>query len=377
MEIDIGLFIVFIVVWFSIYGGLHYYIYRKLLPFFAAHKRTLKISLVILASSIFIVELLTHNGFMQLIYPLALITFIWMGLVFLFFFLSGFVDLVSIVLKKVGVIAEENILLSRQRTAVIAGLVGVAGIFGYFSAHTVNVEVVKLQSDKLKHPLKIVQITDLHLGLLSSEKHIDSLVKKINAIEPDIIVSTGDLVDMQLDHIQGLAEQLSLLNATLGKFAVYGNHEVFAGLEQSNQVINKAGFELLSNSGRHLRNNVTIVGVDDPAVSGRFNSDLNDDKKILKPYSNGDYIILLKHQPRVDERSTALFDLQLSGHTHGGQIFPFGLLTKLVYPIGFGLTQYDKNTRVYVSRGAGTWGPPMRIFAKPEVTVFKLMPVIN
>jgi predicted MPP superfamily phosphohydrolase len=113
--------------------------------------------------------------------------------------------------------------------------------------------------------------------------------------------------------------------------------------------------------------------VDDPAVQGNLEYDGKQETQILATMTSTLFTVLLKHQPVIERDSLAYFDLQLSGHTHGGQIFPFGLFTKLIYPVGFGLTSHN-NSWVYVSRGTGTWGPPMRIFAGAEITLFELLP---
>ncbi len=369
---DIGLFILFIILWFTIYGGLHYYTYRKIIPFSPTRKKVLVVALFLLASSLFIVELLTHNDFAGIAYPLAVIAYSWMGIIFLFFFISGAFDLIEQVIKRTGPRKLDNAIRSKQRTLWVGSVVVLLSVSGYMSAQKIHVETLHLQSNKITQPLRIVQISDLHLGILSNESLIDSLIEVINSLDADIIVSTGDLVDMQLDHIKDLAEQLSAMKSKLGKYAVYGNHEVFAGLDHSNKVIDTAGFTLLSNASVSPNELITIIGVDDPAVTGSFQNDEMNEVEILEKISNHLFTILLKHQPRLNERSTEYFDLQLSGHTHGGQIFPFGLLTKLIYPIGFGLKLVADDTWIYVSRGTGTWGPPMRILARTEVTLFEI-----
>ena len=373
---DIGIVILVVALIFTIYGGLHYYVYRKLIRLFPLRKRLIPVVLIVLAVLVFVVELLTHNDLISFAYPLAGVAYGWMGLVFMFFFISGSLDLLEFILRKLSLEGLSKQLASKKRTFGVGIVVVLLGLSGYLSAQQIHVETIRLKSEKLTRPLRIVQISDLHLGILGNKNRIALLVEAVNKLNADIIVSTGDLVDMQANHIQGMAEQLSRMNARFGKYAVYGNHEVFAGLNQAREVIDMAGFQLLSNTGITLDSLVTIIGVDDPAVSGNIQNSNLREAEILQPFSSdGLFTVLLKHQPVIDEESTKYFDLQLSGHTHGGQIFPFGLLTKLIYPIGFGLVTLSKDTWVYVSRGTGTWGPPMRILARPEVTLFELYSV--
>jgi hypothetical protein len=165
---------------------------------------------------------------------------------------------------------------------------------------------------------------------------------------------------------------MSGLRARLGKYAVYGNHEALAGVEASRAFTQNIGFSLLSNSGITIDNAINLVGVDDPAVDRWRQSTPVDEHALLKQFDNGLFTLLLKHQPRIDHASQGMFDLQLSGHTHGGQIFPFGLLIHLFYKEPFGFSRIGDKSWLYVSRGTGTWGPPMRVLAPPEVTVIQL-----
>ena len=304
--------------------------------------------------------------------PLAYIAYIWMGIVFLFFAISCLFDLVAWILGKIGAQQPHSYLVSPPRTTVIGIAVMLIAVYGYFASLQIHVERLVFESSKITMSVRVVQIADLHLGLLSDERYCQKVVDEINALDADIIVSTGDLVDMQMDHLDGLGQLMSSIRARRGKFAVLGNHEVLAGIQGSRNFIERVGFKLLSNSGVTIDNVVNLVGVDDPAVEGSVQQSSVNEPALLKQYDNGLYTILLKHQPVVEQESRGLFDLQLSGHTHGGQIFPFNLLIHLFYKAPFGLSQQGDNSWLYVSRGTGTWGPPMRVLAKPEITLIRL-----
>jgi hypothetical protein len=177
---------------------------------------------------------------------------------------------------------------------------------------------------------------------------------------------------MQMDHLNRLGKLISGIQARYGKYAVLGNHEVLAGVAESRKFIERVGFKLLSNSGVTIDNTVNLIGVDDPAIEGGVQQSSVYEPALLKQFDNGLFTILLKHQPVIEQKSRGLFDLQLSGHTHGGQIFPFSLLIHLFYKAPFGLSKQGDNGWLYVSRGTGTWGPPMRVLAKPEITLIRL-----
>ena len=356
------------------YGGMHYYLYRKLRWIFPRHKKFLIISLSVLAVSLIVVQILSDNGLPLFLAPLAWLPAVWMGYVFLFFVIAGTADLS---LKGISLVHKNNVLLrikQATRSIVTSGVTIMVCFAGYISAQQINILSHTLTTPKLSQPVTIVQITDLHLGLLSSREHVEKLVASINALQPDIIVSTGDLVDMQSEHLDGFSTTLAQLRARLGKYAVYGNHEAYAGIDRSRVFTERAGFEVLSNQGVTLGQGIDIIGVDDPAVQGKIQPTGEEEKKLLEESPPSLYTLLLKHQPVVSPESLGRFDLQLSGHTHGGQIFPFTILVNLVYKAPAGLSKAGPSSWLYVSNGTGTWGPPMRVLARPEISVFYLQP---
>jgi hypothetical protein len=154
----------------------------------------------------------------------------------------------------------------------------------------------------------------------------------------------------------------------LGKYAVTGNHEFYAGLAQALETIERSGFRVLRGEGVTLDGVVNIVGVDDPTGGNTI-----DEASLLGSIQNGIFTLYLKHRPEVLEESCGLFDLQLSGHAHRGQIFPFRFLTGMVYPMQNGLYDLASGSKLYTSRGSGTWGPPIRVLSPPEITIIELV----
>jgi hypothetical protein len=364
-----------ITVFIALYGSLHFYVYRRLRAVFPSRRGIIIVTIILLGCSIFVVEIFTHGNLRPFfIVPLTWVTFIWMGGVFLFFVISAPLDIVQMISGRLHLTSVTDILASPFRTWIVMAVVAMVGGYGYLAARQINIEHVVLVSSKIIKPFRIVQIADLHLGLMSDERHIRRIVDEINSLAPDVIVSTGDLVDMQMDHLQGLVEQIERLQARWGKFAVYGNHEFLAGIDAARDVTERAGFILLSGGGVTVNDAVNIAGVDDPAVKRSMQQPGIDEAELLKQFNNGLFTVLLKHQPVMESASIRRFDLQLSGHVHGGQIFPFGLLTRAFYRIPVGLSPAGDAGWIYVSRGAGTWGPPMRVLAPPEITLIDLRP---
>jgi len=157
-----------------------------------------------------------------------------------------------------------------------------------------------------------------------------------------------------------------------GKFAITGNHELYAGLEPSRGFMRSAGFKILQGEEFTIPGLITIAGVDDPVIKRFSGAAVDEEQRLLAGFPKDTYTLLLKHRPALQEASIGRFDLQLSGHVHKGQLFPFNLLTYLFYPVKAGINHYPQNTLLYVSRGTGTWGPPIRFLAPPEVTIIEL-----
>jgi predicted MPP superfamily phosphohydrolase len=236
---------------------------------------------------------------------------------------------------------------------------------------------VSLKSSKVPAALsrlRIVQITDVHLGLLVRETRLGRILQTVRQANPDILVSTGDLVDGQIDNMASLASMFQEIRPKYGKFAVTGNHEYYAGIDRSLAFKRDAGFTVLRGSGAEIAGFIALAGVDDPA--GRPYGDYAEisEEKLLRGYPRYHFTVLLKHRPVVDKEAIGLFDLQLSGHVHKGQIFPFVFAVRAFFPYVSGLYDFQQGSLLYVSRGSGTWGPPMRFLSPPEVTVIDVIP---
>jgi predicted MPP superfamily phosphohydrolase len=167
-----------------------------------------------------------------------------------------------------------------------------------------------------------------------------------------------------------LITALSSIPAPLGKFAVTGNHEYYTGLEEALEFTRQAGFSPLRNQHVLVKDVLAIVGMDD---TGHDDSKISE-AKVLGDLVKKHFTLLLKHRPVVNQDSLDRFDLQLSGHTHKGQMYPFTVLVDMFFALKSGTHQVSELSRIHVSRGTGTWGPPFRVLAPPEVTIINLLP---
>jgi hypothetical protein len=251
---------------------------------------------------------------------------------------------------------------------------------GYHSARNAKITRIDIPLEKLSpehNALNIVQISDVHLGAIIHKERLIEIVNKVNSLAPDLVLITGDLVDENVAKLEDMVEPLSRIKSRLGVFAVTGNHEFYAGVDEAVQFMEQAGVCVLRNRYVTIDSILNLVGVDDitgQQQSGTKNPPL---EVIMRGMDKSLPTILMNHTPvNLKEAEAAGIDLQLSGHTHKGQLFPFNLITKLVYTVDSGYARIGK-MQIYVSNGVGTWGPPIRVGAPPEITQIKLKSINN
>jgi predicted MPP superfamily phosphohydrolase len=308
----------------------------------------------------------------------AYVGYTWMGFLFLFFGASFTLDVWRLLVYVAEGVTKASLsgIKFSSRLAFFVPLIAamLAAGYGLFEAWNIRTETLVLKSPKITRPIRVAQISDVHLGLLIREGRLLRILEKVTAASPDVFVSTGDLVDGQTDSLNGVGNLLRDIKAPLGKFAVTGNHELYAGLDRSLGFMKEAGFRVLRGEGTTVGGMINIAGVDDPVVIGSGQAREVPEKELLSGLPRDKFTLFLKHRYEVEKSAIGLFDLQLSGHGHKGQLFPFTLIVRLVTPYIAGLYDLSSGSRLYVSRGSGTWGPPIRFLAPPEVTIIDLLP---
>ena len=355
-----------------IYGTMHFYALGKVWAAFP-HTSALAVALVLWGivmtfSPLLLWQLarLNLNGTNVVV---SWLVYVWMGFLFLFCSIALVCDLG----RALATLAGFKWRLSESMELVSVGFLALAMLgYGFVEVRQIQVEKIKITTPKLSPAIgrvTIAQISDLHLGVMLGGEFLDRVIAKLRELKPDILVATGDIVDGQGDDLNELARHFLTIKPPHGAYAVIGNHEVYAGLEDSIDFLHTAGFNVLRGESA-AAGGIILEGVDDPSAEAAGLGISADTKKLPASITNGDFVVLLKHQPVVDKDPP--FDLQLSGHIHGGQIFPFGLFTWLAYGVNTGLTQLADGRRLYVSRGTGTWGPPIRFMAAPEITLITI-----
>ncbi len=369
----------FLLSFFLIYGSLHAYALLKARSALALAPGTtlaLLFFLGILLCAPVVTQLLARHGYEGAARIVAYVGYLWMGFLFFFTCLNLAVDLLRLPLWAMGRggIAANAAGALAGRPAFLCVTVLAVALSAYALVEASRIEVVRVHivTDRLPASvpsLRIAQISDLHLGLIHRSGKARDVAAIVAREHPDIFVSTGDLVDGQLDGVTELAEILNGIPAPRGKFAALGNHEYYAGIDRTIAFTRKSGFTVIRDESITIDDAVRIVGVDDPAGARFGRTGGPTEAALLGDRPDGRFTVLLKHRPQLDPATGGKFDLQLSGHTHDGQIFPFRLLTRLVYPLLAGDHPVPGGGILHVSRGTGTWGPPMRFLAPPEVTI--------
>jgi predicted MPP superfamily phosphohydrolase len=390
-----GRLLTFVAVALCLLAGIHYYLWARLIrdPQLPAPWNTVAASLlVLLATSIPAALVLGHGhpGFgRMLVWP----AYIWMGVMFLFLVGLTSADLgrllMALARRVVGTggvrpdladLAARRTFLARSVASGVSLVVAGLTVAAIRSARgPIGVRRVRVRLDRLPRAqdgFTIVQITDVHVGATIGRGFIEDIVRRTNALGADLVAITGDLVDGGVPQLRHLVEPLANLRARHGVFFVTGNHEYFSDPVGWLNELPRLGIRVLRNERISIGNgngSFDLAGVDDR--SAVHYGGLDTREALTQALAGRDpqrELILLAHQPRM------LFDadpfnvgLQLSGHTHGGQVWPFGYLVRLQQPFIAGLHRRG-NSQIYVSCGTGYWGPPMRLAAPPEITEIRL-----
>ena len=373
----------FLLSFFLIYGLMHGYAFlkaRAALQFGSGPGILLGLFMLFMILAPVCIRLLELRGYDETAQALSWGAYLWLGFLFLFMVCALVFDFWRILGVAAAALAKMDLAAyvpgAKVAFFVPLALSLAASAYGVFEARDIRTERIVLETDKLlagMERFRICQISDVHLGLIVRDERLARMLELVKRENPDLFVSTGDLVDAQIDGISRLAAALRDVRAAYGNFAVTGNHEYIAGIDKALAFTKEAGFEVLRAQSRDIGGFLTVAGVDDPAGRGfGMRGGENGEGELLASLPRDRFTLLLKHRPTVEETTRGLFDLQLSGHTHRGQIFPFHWIVRLYFPLGSGLHEVG-NARVYVSRGSGTWGPPIRFLAPPEVTVIELV----
>ena len=380
---------VFLLVASTVLGGVHYYLWVRLVRDTAIPEpwRAFATWALVLLAALIVVGMLASRALPRpVVAPLMWGLYIWMGLFFFLFMIALGLDVVRggyALLERIGVSPpldpERRLFFARAFGALVGGgglglgALGLANVLRPVAVKRVPVALTALPT--AANGYRIVQLTDVHVGPTIGKEFIDELVAKVNALEPDLVAITGDLVDGRVVELGPLVAPLRHLKAKDGVFFVTGNHEYYSGVDEWLAFLHTLGVRVLRNERVRIGGDegFDLAGIDDASAASYGHGHGADLERAVAGRDASRPLVLLAHQPNGIALAQRLgVDLQLSGHTHGGQLFPWTFLVKLVFPLLAGLYKVGK-MQVYVSEGTGYWGPPMRVGTAAEITHIELL----
>lgn len=304
------------------------------------------------------------------------LVYFWMGTVFYLFWLQ----IVGYALENLTRLLPTSwsswFPRGRSQLRVVLLITALTVGYGLHSATQWNVSRITIQTPHITRDIRVVLISDTHFGAMTRQAWVERLASFMNDLEPDLVLFAGDQVNDHPDWLEPKARVLAQVAPPLGGFGVLGNHEFYVGIEPSRTFHGQAKIRLLRNETLVLpETGIQLVGIDDPAWGFTDHGFMIQHLEKLAPELLPDHFsILITHRPwGWEEKAVPLgINLQVSGHTHGGQIFPFSWFVRLHYKHVAG--HFQKNgSHMFVTTGAGTWGPPLRVGTHPEIVVIDLI----
>jgi predicted MPP superfamily phosphohydrolase len=376
--------VLFFTIFFTVYTALNYYIFIRgwqALQAFPVFK-PFYIGAFIIAAYGYVFAKLLYKLLPPVVYDIWLgIGAIWFAfLVYFILILLGLdiIRLLESIFHFLPKLIHNNFIQTKQITAiVIIGLVSIIVFLGNLNKRDITINTMNISLPKGNgklNDLNIVMASDLHLSPIDGERLLSKIIDKINSVNPDIILFAGDIVDDKAEILKerGIGESFKRLNPKYGIYSINGNHEFINSVGQSVKFMEEYGMKVLRDKYELVDSSFFIVGREDVAMN-QFTGQKRKTLKDIVSLGESDYPkILLDHTPvKLEQAEKNGIDLQLSGHTHHGQIWPGNIITNLIYKVSWGYMKKN-GTQYYVTSGAGTWGPPVRTGSKSEIVNIKV-----
>jgi uncharacterized protein len=305
----------------------------------------------------------------------------WLGAMVYFILILLVIDFVRLINLIVPVIPSvwmnnpaHTKLVLFTATIILVSVISLAAHINTWYPGTTTLDMELKGKNSQMRSVRIVMVSDIHLGSLTPKNRVDRLVRKINSLKPDIILTAGDVLDEDVGPVihRDLGISLKKLTAPLGVYGITGNHEYIGGVSEAADYLTSHGIVLIRDSVIKINDSFYLAGREDRSIDTFSDGRRKSAEELIKLAIDDIPVILLDHQPYDLEKSAAAgADLQLSGHTHHGQLWPFNFITRAIYTISRGYGEID-GMKVYVSNGIGTWGPPMRLGSRPEIVVLNV-----
>ena len=377
-------FVIFFSIALSVYALINYYIFIREWEAggFQSTWRTIYVAAFLLLSISFIagriLERVTLSWFSS---TLVLLGSFWLAAMVYFLLFAFAIDIIRL-LNFIVPFFPSFLTVNPERTKEVTSLVviivvTVIVIGGYINARRPIIKTLDLSIPKNGRAMKSLNIavaSDIHLGTIVCKSKLERIVEHINSLNPDLVLLPGDVVDEDIGPVirNNLGETLRKIQSKYGVFAITGNHEYIGGVEPACNYLVEHGITMLRDTWVKIGDGLYVVGREDISIRGFTGKTRKPLPELMAEVDKSYPIILMDHQPfRLEEAEINGVDLQLSGHTHHGQLWPFNFITKKVYELSWGYKKKG-NTHYYVSCGVGTWGPPIRTGNRPEIINIKL-----
>jgi len=374
--------ITFFAIVFSIYGLINYYIARRIISIIPENFKNISVIILVFLILSYIIGRILENYWVSYLSDFLIwCGSFWIAVMFYTFLFLIVIDLIRILNHFLhflpSFITENPVKTKNFLAALISIFVFILIMGGFFTTKIINVRKYNIYINKKAGSLKslnIVMASDLHLGTINGKMFAYKIVDKINKIVPDIILFAGDIIDEDIKPVlkDNVGEALFELKAKYGVYGITGNHEYIGGVNNAVNYLNAHKIQMLRDSSILIDNAFYLVGREDRSINRFTDKGRKELSELIKEVDKSLPIILMDHQPfHLEEAEQNGIDLQLSGHTHYGQLWPLNYIIKKIYELPWGY-KVKGNTHYYVSCGAGGWGPPVRIGSLPEIVNIKL-----
>jgi len=374
----------FFTIFFTVYTALNYYVFirgwQALASF--AYLRPYYLIVFIIVAYGYVFSKLLYKFLPPLVYDIWLgVGAIWFAFLVYFILALLFIDIIRLIdswFHFLPSFIQNNYEQTKKITTfVVIALVSLIVFLGNLNKRDITVKTLELQfpkGDGKLSEINIVAASDLHLSPIDGERLLSKIIDKMESLKPDIILLSGDIVDDKAEILEQrkIGESFKRLNPKYGIYTINGNHEFINGVDASVKYAEHLGMKVFRDEYELIDSSFYIVGREDSTMFQFTGSHRKSLKQIVETIETNHPMILLDHTPyKLEEAQKNNIALQLSGHTHHGQIWPANIITGMIYEISWGYKKKG-NTHYYVTSGAGTWGPPVRTGSKSEIVHIKI-----